>query len=199
MRPRRHWDPRRRALHPARAGRRRRARGTGGPRALAPLHNPANTEGNRRSRETFTDVPQVAVFDTAFHASIPPEAHTVDVNSVIVHLGNGASECAVRGGRSVDTSMGLTPVEGLVMGTRSGDVDPALGGYVSRVAGISAKDYDQTLTRASRLLGLCGVSDFRELTERRGDGDPAATPGLRRHGAPPREVRRGVCRGAGPG
>ncbi|MEO6791647.1 MAG: acetate kinase [Ornithinibacter sp.] len=180
---------------------------------LAPLHNPANTEGIRRSRETFPDAPQVAVFDTAFHASIPPEAHTyavpeewrrvhrvrrygfhgtsfayvsrrvaallgreaADVNSVILHLGNGASACAVRGGRSVDTSMGLTPVEGLVMGTRSGDVDPALGGYLSRVAGISAKDYDHALTRASGLLGLGGVSDFRELTTRRADGDAAAT------------------------
>ncbi len=181
--------------------------------ALAPLHNPANVEGIRRAGETFPGVPQIAVFDTAFHASIPAAAHTYavpeewrhehqvrrygfhgtsyayvtrriaillgherdDVNAVILHLGNGASACAVRGGRSVDTSMGLTPVEGLVMGTRSGDVDPALGGYLARVAGMSVADYDHALTRASGLLGLCDASDFRDLTARREHGDPAAS------------------------
>ncbi len=181
--------------------------------SLAPLHNPANTEGIRRAGETFPGVPQVAVFDTAFHAGIPAAAHTYavprewrtthhvrrygfhgssyayvsrriadvlglaveGVNTVILHLGNGASACAVRGGRSVDTSMGLTPGEGLVMGTRSGDVDPALGGYLARVAQLSTEGYDRALTRSSGLLGLSGVSDFRELTARREQGDPAAT------------------------
>ncbi|MGB7819840.1 MAG: acetate kinase [Ornithinibacter sp.] len=179
---------------------------------LAPLHNPANIEGIRRAGETFPGVPQVAVFDTAFHASIPPAAHTYavpeewrrehrvrrygfhgtsyayvsrriaallerdrdDVDAVILHLGNGASACAVQGGRSVDTSMGLTPVEGLVMGTRSGDVDPALGGYLERVAGVSPTEYDRALTRASGLVGLSGVSDFRDVSARRDAGDPSA-------------------------
>ena len=92
---------------------------------------------------------------------------------VVLHLGNGASACAVDGGRSVETSMGLSPAEGLVMGTRSGDVDPALGGYLARVAGLSAQDYDRALNRESGLLGLSGVSDFRTLEERleAGDGD----------------------------
>lgn len=98
-----------------------------------------------------------------------------DVRMVVLHLGNGASACAVDGGRSVDTSMGLSPVEGLVMGTRSGDVDPALGGYLSRVAGLSAEDYDRELNRGSGLLGLAGVSDFRTLVERRGQGDAEAS------------------------
>ncbi len=93
---------------------------------------------------------------------------------VVLHLGNGASACAVDGGRSVDTSMGLSPAEGLVMGTRSGDVDPALGGYLARVSGLTAQDYDRALNRESGLLGLAGVSDFRTLVERRAAGDAEA-------------------------
>jgi acetate kinase len=92
----------------------------------------------------------------------------------VLHLGNGASACAVDGGRSVDTSMGLSPAEGLVMGTRSGDVDPALGGYLARVSGLTAQDYDRALNRESGLLGLAGVSDFRTLVERREAGDAEA-------------------------
>jgi acetate kinase len=179
---------------------------------LAPLHNPANVEGIVRARAAFPDIPQVAVFDTAFHRTLPPEAHTyavpapwrdehhvrrygfhgssyawvarrtaallgrdpAEVRMVVLHLGNGASACAVDGGRSVETSMGLSPVEGLVMGTRSGDVDPALGGYLARVAGLSAEDYDRALNRESGLLGLAGVSDFRTLVERRSSGDADA-------------------------
>ena len=97
-----------------------------------------------------------------------------DVRMVVLHLGNGASACAVDGGRSVETSMGLSPAEGLVMGTRSGDVDPALAGYLARVAGLSAEDYDRSLNRESGLLGLSGVSDFRALEERRAAGDAEA-------------------------
>ena len=97
-----------------------------------------------------------------------------DLRMVVLHLGNGASACAVDGGRSVDTSMGLSPVEGLVMGTRSGDVDPALGGYLERVAGLTASEYDRALNRESGLVGLSGVSDFRTLVERRAGGDPDA-------------------------
>ena len=97
-----------------------------------------------------------------------------ETRMVVLHLGNGASACAVDGGRSVDTSMGLSPAEGLVMGTRSGDVDPALGGYLARVTGMSAEEYDQALNRDSGLLGLAGVSDFRTLVERREHGDADA-------------------------
>ena len=97
-----------------------------------------------------------------------------DTRMVVLHLGNGASACAVHGGHSVDTSMGLSPAEGLVMGTRSGDVDPALGGYLARVTGLSAQGYDRALNRDSGLLGLSGVSDFRTLVARREQGDADA-------------------------
>ena len=100
----------------------------------------------------------------------PPE----ETRLVVLHLGNGASACAVDGGRSVETSMGLSPAEGLVMGTRSGDVDPALGGYLARVTGLSAEDYDRALNRESGLLGLAGVSDFRTVVERRDRGEADA-------------------------
>ena len=179
---------------------------------LAPLHNPGNLEGILSARDSFPDVPQVAVFDTAFHQTLPAAAYTYavpaewrerhqarrygfhgtshrfvsrrtaelldrspdDCNVIVLHLGNGASACAVQGGRSVDTSMGLSPLEGLVMGTRSGDVDPALGAYLARVAGLDAAAYDEALNKASGLLGLAGVSDLRELEGRRADGDGAA-------------------------
>ena len=179
---------------------------------LAPLHNPANAEGIRRAGEAFPGVPGVAVFDTAFHRTIPPAAHTYavprgwreehdvrrfgfhgssyayvsrrtaallgrpleELRMVVLHLGNGASACAVDGGRSVETSMGLTPTEGLVMGTRSGDVDPSLGGYLERVLGLDAAAYDRALNRESGLLGLCGVSDFRTVLDRVAAGDEDA-------------------------
>lgn len=179
---------------------------------LAPLHNPANLAGILSARVTFPDVPQVAVFDTAFHQSLPPEAYTYAVpldwrerhqvrrwgfhgtshrfvsrrtaelldrppeecNVIVLHLGNGASACAVRGGRSIDTSMGVSPLEGLVMGTRSGDVDPALGAYLQRVAGVDPAAYDEALNKASGLKGLAGVSDLREVEERRAGGDADA-------------------------
>ncbi|MGL5908911.1 MAG: acetate/propionate family kinase, partial [Phycicoccus sp.] len=175
---------------------------------LAPLHNPANIEGVLRAGEAFPGVPQVAVFDTGFHAARPAAAHTYavprqwreehdvrrygfhgtsyayvarrtatllgrpteEVRCVILHLGNGASACAVDAGRSVETSMGLTPAEGLVMGTRSGDVDPALGGYLARVAGLSAEEFDAAITTRSGLAALSGVSDFRTVVERRAQG-----------------------------
>lgn len=179
---------------------------------LAPLHNPANLTGIRVARAGFPDLPQVAVFDTAFHASIPPAASTyavprdwrerhgvrkygfhgtshtyvarrvadllgrdlADVNTVVLHLGNGASACAVAGGRSVDTSMGLTPLDGLVMGTRPGDLDPAVPGHLARVAGLDVADYDTALSKGSGLLGLTGTSDFREVVTRRAGGDADA-------------------------
>lgn len=179
---------------------------------LAPLHNPANLKGIEATSHAFPGIPQVAVFDTAFHHTIPARAHTyavprewrerygvrrygfhgtsfayvsrrtaqllgrdlADTNLVVLHLGNGASACAVQSGRSLDTSMGLSPLEGLVMGTRSGDVDPSLGAYLARVAGLDAAAYDEALNRASGLKGLAGVADFREVQARREHGDADA-------------------------
>ena len=179
---------------------------------LAPLHNPATVAGMESAMAEFPDVPHVAVFDTAFHATIPPAAHTyaidrtvarahrirrygfhgtshqyvtakaaellgkrVDqVDLVTLHLGNGASACAVRGGRSVDTSMGMTPLEGLVMGTRSGDVDPALAFHLITTAGMTAAEVDTMLNKHSGLLGLCGENDMREVLALVEAGDPDA-------------------------
>jgi acetate kinase len=97
-----------------------------------------------------------------------------EVNVVVLHLGNGASACAVRGGHSIDTSMGLSPLEGLVMGTRSGDVDPSLASYLARVAGLDAPAYDHALNHDSGLKGLSGHSDYREVEQLADDGDEDA-------------------------
>ncbi len=179
--------------------------------ALAPLHNPANATGIEVARKAFPDVPHIAVFDTAFHRTLPPAAYTYAVprewrdrysvrrygfhgtshqfvarqaarllgkspqetNLIVLHLGNGASVCAVEGGRSVETSMGLTPLEGLVMGTRSGDLDPAVPAYLERVAGFDAKRIDDALNQESGLLALAGSNDLRDVGRAResGDGD----------------------------
>lgn len=183
---------------------------------LAPLHNPANLQGILTAREMFPDVPHVAVFDTAFHQTLPRQAFTYAVpkvwrerhrvrrygfhgtshayvsrrtaeligrrpeecNVIVLHLGNGASICAVARGRSIDTSMGLSPLEGLVMGTRSGDVDPSLGAYLARVADLDAAAYDDALNRDSGLQGLTGSSDLREVESRCEDGDDDAAMAL---------------------
>ena len=168
---------------------------------LAPLHNPVNLEGIEAARELFPEVPQVAVFDTAFHQTLPRHAwlyalprrfyekfgirrygfhgtshqymveeaarrldKPVEETSIIsAHLGNGCSITAIRNGRSVDTSMGLTPLEGLVMGTRSGDIDPGLFDFLAR-KGVSAEETHRILNRESGLLGLTGqTSDMRNL------------------------------------
>jgi acetate kinase len=179
---------------------------------LAPLHNPANVTGIRTARDLRPDLPQVAVFDTAFHATMPEhawryaidretaDAHQVrrygfhgtshayvsrataallgrdlaEVSTIVLHLGNGASASAVRGGVCVDTSMGLTPLEGLVMGTRSGDLDPAVIFHLARQAGMSVDDIDTLLNRRSGMLGLCGDNDMREIGRRMADGDAEA-------------------------
>ncbi|WP_034262855.1 acetate/propionate family kinase [Actinospica robiniae] len=179
---------------------------------LAPLHNPPNITGIEVARKAFPGVPQVAVFDTAFHQSLPPSAYTYAVprewrerysvrrygfhgtshayvsrraaaflgqtveetNVIVLHLGNGASVCAVEGGRSVETSMGLTPLEGLVMGTRSGDLDPAVPAYLQRVAGLDAEAVDRELNRSSGLLGLAGSNDLRDVQKAAEAGDPDA-------------------------
>ncbi|MFE9119488.1 acetate kinase [Streptomyces sp. NPDC007172] len=179
---------------------------------VAPLHNPANITGILTARALRPDLPQVAVFDTAFHTTMPEsaaryaidvataDAHRIrrygfhgtshayvsretarllgkapeDVNVIVLHLGNGASASAVRGGRCVDTSMGLTPLEGLVMGTRSGDIDPAVTFHLKRVAGMSADDIDALLNKKSGLVGLCGDNDMREIRRRCDEGDEKA-------------------------
>lgn len=179
---------------------------------LAPLHNPANLTGIRTAQALRPGLPQVAVFDTAFHTTIPQaaaryaidvetaDAHRIrrygfhgtshayvsretaallgkdpsEVNVIVLHLGNGASASAVRGGRCVETSMGLTPLEGLVMGTRSGDVDPAVTFHLRRVAGMSADEIDVLLNKKSGLVGLCGDNDMREIRRRIDEGDDRA-------------------------
>ncbi|MFG3494780.1 acetate kinase [Streptomyces sp. NPDC047928] len=179
---------------------------------VAPLHNPANITGIRTARALRPDLPQVAVFDTAFHTTMPEyaaryaidtetaDAHRIrrygfhgtshayvsretarllgrdpaEVNVIVLHLGNGASASAVAGGRCVDTSMGLTPLEGLVMGTRSGDVDPAVTFHLQRVAGMSADEVDVLLNKKSGLVGLCGDNDMREIQRRIDRGDERA-------------------------
>ena len=169
---------------------------------LAPLHNPANIAGIEAAQATFGHLPQVAVFDTAFHQTMPPVAYRYAVperwytqhgvrrygfhgtshefvaqeaakllgrplaqlNLVTAHLGNGCSLAAVQGGHSIDTSMGLTPLEGLVMGTRSGNVDAGLHDYIARQAGLSLSEVTSALNKESGLLGLSGLTnDMREL------------------------------------
>lgn len=179
---------------------------------VAPLHNPANVTGIRTARALRPDLPQVAVFDTAFHTTMPEsaaryaidvetaDAHRIrrygfhgtshayvsretakllgkapeDINVIVLHLGNGASASAVAGGRCVDTSMGLTPLEGLVMGTRSGDIDPAVTFHLKRVAGMSTDEIDALLNKKSGLVGLCGDNDMREIRRRIDAGDRSA-------------------------
>ncbi|GHE65736.1 acetate kinase [Streptomyces longispororuber] len=179
---------------------------------VAPLHNPANLTGIRTAQALRPDLPQVAVFDTAFHTTMPESAaryaidvetadrHRVrrygfhgtshayvsrataellgkapeEVNVIVLHLGNGASASAVRGGKCVDTSMGLTPLEGLVMGTRSGDLDPAVIFHLARVGGLSVDEIDSLLNKKSGLVGLCGDNDMREIRRRIDEGDEQA-------------------------
>jgi acetate kinase len=184
--------------------------------ALAPLHNPANLTGIRAARKALPDVPHVAVFDTAFHQTLKPEAYTyaidaklaskhsirrygfhgtsfryvskaaaeflgrdlADLKMVILHLGNGASACAIDSGVSIDTSMGMTPLEGLVMGTRSGDVDPAILSYLHREAHLDFDELDTLLNNRSGLLGLTGSGDMRDVQTKATAGDVAAEAAL---------------------
>jgi acetate kinase len=183
---------------------------------LAPLHNPSNLLGIELARTRFPGVPQVAVFDTAFHHTLPPHVfhyavpnewytgHHVrrygfhgtshlyvsreaasflrkspeSVNIITIHLGNGASCAAVQRGKSVDTSMGMTPLEGLVMGTRSGDIDPSLPFFIMREMGMSADQVEESLNSQSGLLGICGVNDMREIEGRAKNGDERANLAL---------------------
>jgi acetate kinase len=178
---------------------------------LAPLHNPNNIKGILAARELFgKDTPQVAVFDTAFHHSIPDQAYLYAIpyhlyrryrirrygfhgtshryvafryralrgltreqtNIITLHLGNGCSAAAIKGGNSVDTSMGMTPLEGLVMGTRSGDLDPAVTGLIATKEGMSPSEVDTLLNTQSGLLGISGLTnDMRELLAELRDHD----------------------------
>lgn len=179
---------------------------------LAPLHNPANLAGIVAAERAFPSVPHVAVFDTAFHQTMPPAAYTYaidaevaarhrvrrygfhgtshqyvsraaaaflgrpveDLKLIVLHLGNGASACAVDGGRSVETSMGMTPLEGLVMGTRSGDLDPAVLLHLQRRAGLDVAGVDDLLNKRSGILGLGGHGDMRDLVAAAESGDARA-------------------------
>jgi acetate kinase len=183
---------------------------------LAPLHNPANLTGIEVAREEFASVPQVAVFDTAFHQTMPAHAfhyalphdlyteHHVRrygfhgtshryvakqaalvlnkpleaVNTITLHLGNGASATAIRQGKSVDTSMGMTPLEGLVMGTRCGDLDPAIQGFLVRATGKPYEEIGSLFEHQSGLLGICGDSDMREVVAMAQSGDDRASLAL---------------------
>ena len=176
---------------------------------LAPLHNPGALQGIVAAGEAFTDVPHVAIFDTAFHQTLPPEAFTYainadlaerfrirrygfhgtshgfvsraaaaflerpvdDLNQIVLHLGNGGSACAIEAGRSVETSMGMTPLEGLVMGTRSGDIDPGVLFHLHSRAGLEIDELDALLNRGSGLLGLTGRGDLRDVMEAASAGD----------------------------
>ncbi|NHT16244.1 acetate kinase [Cellulomonas sp. IC4_254] len=176
---------------------------------LAPLHNPANVAGIEAARHAFPNIPHVAIFDTAFHRTMPPAAYTYaidqevakefkirrygahgtshlyvsrataeflgkpleELNTIVLHLGNGASASAVRGGACIDTSMGLTPLEGLVMGTRSGDIDPAVLFHLARVGGYTIDQLDELLNRRSGMLGLSGYTDMRDVHDAAAQGD----------------------------
>lgn len=185
---------------------------------LAPLHNPANLIGIHSCEKIMPGVPMTAVFDTAFHQTMPKKAYLYglpyeyyekykvrrygfhgtshdfvsrraaeilgkdrkELRIIVCHLGNGASVSAVKYGESVDTSMGLTPLEGLIMGTRSGDIDPAIVGFLAEKEGMSASDVINVCNKRSGVLGLSGglSSDFRDLAEEAGQGNGMAETAL---------------------
>lgn len=180
--------------------------------SLAPLHNPANLLGIEVALQLANNVPQVAVFDTAFHQTLPDYAYRYPLPCVLydelkirrygfhgtshqylaeqaalllkkplselklisLHLGNGASACAIANGHSIDTSMGLTPLEGLIMGTRSGDIDPMIYDYLQRVQGWSIEKISDILNKDSGLKGICGSNDMRTVAKRAEHGDSDA-------------------------
>jgi acetate kinase len=179
---------------------------------LAPLHNPANLTGIELTKGIFPDIPQVAVFDTAFHQTLPQHAflyaipfemyeqHRIrrygfhgtshafvaeraaeylgrpltELNLITIHLGNGASMAALKNGECIDTTMGMTPLAGLVMGTRSGDVDPAVPFFLADQLGMGLADIDGLLNKKSGLKGICGTNDMREVIEKKEAGDRRA-------------------------
>ena len=184
---------------------------------LGPLHNPANLIGIEACEKAMPGVPNIAVFDTAFHGTMPPKAYLygipreyyekyavrrygfhgtshsfvskelikftgLDINNskvIVAHLGNGASISAVVNGKCIDTSMGLTPLEGLIMGTRSGDIDPAIVEFVAKKENISVSEMIEILNKKSGVLGMSGISsDFRDLKAAMDDKNELATETL---------------------
>ena len=179
---------------------------------LAPLHNPANLDGIMVALEIFPATPQVAVFDTAYHQTIPERAHIYalpyemyekhrirrygfhgtshkfvagecarlmekqlsECNLITIHLGNGCSMTAIENGQSIDTTLGMTPLEGLVMGTRCGDIDPAIHAFLYRNNGMSIDEIDEMLNKKSGLKGICGMNDMRDIHHAIADGDERA-------------------------
>lgn len=177
---------------------------------LAPLHNPPALVGIEVAQQLLPDIPQVAVFDTAFFQDLPVQAALYaldrdvaerysirrygahgtshqfvsnrvseilggrDLRQIVLHLGNGASATAIVGSRAVDTSMGMTPLEGLVMGTRTGDIDPAVVWHLQRVAGMTPDQVDELMNRRSGLKGLTGDNDMRQVREIARSGDHSA-------------------------
>ncbi len=182
---------------------------------LAPLHNPVSLMGIRAARDAFPEVPNVAVFDTAFHSTLSPASASYALNAEVAHrfgirrfgfhgisyqhvssraaelldkplsevkliafhLGNGASACAISGGRSVETSMGMTPLEGLVMGSRAGDIDPGVVLHLMR-KGFPLGALDRLLTQQSGLIGLAGSEDMRDVQSAAAAGDAGAQTAL---------------------
>jgi len=177
---------------------------------LAPLHNPPNIAGIEAAQAILPNVPQVAIFDTAFHQTMPEHAYLYalpfewyekygvrrygfhgtshlyvskraaallgkspsETNIVTMHIGNGVSHCAIKNGISVDTSMGLTPLEGAVMGTRCGDIDPAIPAFMMQKENLSAKEIDSILNKKSGIFGITGrFTDRREVIEHAANGD----------------------------
>ncbi len=179
---------------------------------LAPLHNPSNLSGIEVMKQLAPNVKQVAVFDTAFHQTMPQSAYLYalpyalyendkirrygfhgtshnfvvkvaanhlgvslnTLNIITLHLGNGVSAAAVQKGESIDTTMGMTPLEGLMMGTRSGDIDPAIILYLLNNSAMSTEEVDTLLNKKSGLKGICGVNDMREIIALSDDGDEKA-------------------------
>ena len=180
--------------------------------SLAPLHNPANLTGIQVAMKLFPNAAQVAIFDTAFHQTMPAHAYRYAIpnelyeehhirsygfhgtshlyvskvaaeylgkppaktNLITAHLGNGASITAVSGGKSIDSSMGFSPLTGLIMGTRSGDIDPAIIFHLANDHGMSIPETDKMLNKKSGLLGICGDNDLRDIEKRMGEGDAKA-------------------------
>jgi acetate kinase len=181
---------------------------------LAPLHNPSNLLGIGIARQTYPNAKHFAIFDTAFHQSIPSYAYRYAIdkkyyredkirrygfhgsshsfvakefsqitdiakpNLITIHLGNGASICAIANGESIDTSMGFTPLEGLVMGTRCGDIDPSIALFIAQKYGIGLNEVDGILNKQSGLKGLCGKKDMREIIDASENGDKDASLAL---------------------
>ena len=179
---------------------------------LAPLHNPANIEGILAARAIAPDVPNFAIFDTAFHQTMPPYAYRYplphdlyasyhvrrygfhgtshhyvssqasdmlekpidELNIITFHIGNGVSACAIEKGKSIDTSMGMTPLEGLMMGSRSGSFDPSIIGYLMREKGMKIEEIDTLLNKKSGLLAVAGTNDLRLIIEAKEKGDANA-------------------------